>query len=196
MPKQMSSEKLSDTKNVLLLGDSIRISYQKRVSDLLQGKARVSFPDDNCAFAKFTLRFINDWLKIGGKPDIIHWNNGIWDTTEISDRVPVFVELDEYVHTMLQIYEEIKAAVPTAKIIFATTTPLGQVYQPKRNILISRYNQAISEILTAKSVYINDLYHFVLPNLARYLAEDDVHLNECGINAVADEVAKTIMQFL
>jgi lysophospholipase L1-like esterase len=183
-------------KNVLLLGDSIRMSYQSRVQDLLKGKAKVSFPDDNCAFAKFTLRFINDWMKIVGAPDILHWNNGIWDTTKISERIPVFVELNEYIHTMVQILDEIKANAPTAIIIFATTTPLGKVYQPERNIIISRYNQAISEILSTKGVHINDLYSFVLTDIDHYLAEDDVHLSNKGIAAVGKEVAETIEPYL
>jgi hypothetical protein len=57
-------------KKILLLGDSIRQSYQSLVKEILSGKADVVWPEDNCRFAKYTLWYVNMWTDQFGKPDI------------------------------------------------------------------------------------------------------------------------------
>lgn len=42
-------------KNVLLIGDSIRLGYQGRVAELLGDDVKVYSPDENCRYTKFTL---------------------------------------------------------------------------------------------------------------------------------------------
>ncbi len=44
-------------KNVLLLGDSIRIGYDKSVDKTLEGKANVLYPKVNCGLSSTLLRF-------------------------------------------------------------------------------------------------------------------------------------------
>ena len=49
-------------KKVTLLGDSIRmIGYGLKVPELLGEEYDVFQPDDNCRFAKYTLRGLFDW---------------------------------------------------------------------------------------------------------------------------------------
>ena len=67
-------------KQVLLLGDSIRMFYQERVRQLLGEDYQLSAPEENCRFAAYTLNSLRMWLPKVPKPDIIHWNNGLWDT--------------------------------------------------------------------------------------------------------------------
>ena len=67
-------------KEVLLLGDSIRMFYQERVKELLGEEYNVSAPEENCRFSMYTLNSLRTWLPGFPKPDIIHWNNGLWDT--------------------------------------------------------------------------------------------------------------------
>ncbi|MBE6564208.1 MAG: SGNH/GDSL hydrolase family protein [Ruminococcaceae bacterium] len=187
-------------KKILLLGDSIRMNYQERVIECLKGKAEVRHPPTNCCFSKYTLRFINNWLKLfeGEKPDIIHWNNGIWDTTTISERVPALTNLGEYVDTMTDIYREMRAFAPEAKIIFATTTPLGdRAGTQKRRDRIAQYNSVIVPVLRDEyGCDIDDLYSFVLPHINEYLAEDTVHLSDLGKEKVGEEVARFLEQYL
>ena len=56
---------------VLLLGDSIRMSYQPLVSELLAGRAEVVGPADNCQYSLYTLsslpRSLSDWPHGGGE---------------------------------------------------------------------------------------------------------------------------------
>ena len=67
-------------KNILLVGDSIRIGYDKSVKLSLEGKANVYFPEENCRFATFVLRYLHEYKKLvpDGKVDILHWNGNIW----------------------------------------------------------------------------------------------------------------------
>ncbi len=46
---------MNDLPKVLLLGDSIRMSYQPLVAEILTGRAEVVGPADNCQFALYTL---------------------------------------------------------------------------------------------------------------------------------------------
>ncbi len=188
-------------KRVLLLGDSIRMNYQDRVKECLEGKADVRHPLTNGCFSKYTLRFINNWLGLfeSEKPDVVHWNNGIWDTTTISERVPALTNPGEYVETMTQIYREIRAFAPEAKIIFATTTPLGEGHKStqKRKDRIPLYNDVIVKVLRDEfGCEINDLYSFVFPRRSEFLAEDNVHLSPLGKQEIGAEVAAFIEKYL
>jgi len=59
-------------KTILLLGDSIRLSYQPLVAAKLDGRAKVVGPSENCRFALYTLMRLDEWLQECGKPDVIH----------------------------------------------------------------------------------------------------------------------------
>ena len=63
-------------KNVLLVGDSIRLGYQGRVAELLGDDVKVYAPDENCRYTKFTLWGMFSWMSDWGYPkmDVIHWN--------------------------------------------------------------------------------------------------------------------------
>ena len=43
-------------KNLLLVGDSIRMGYDKSVKKTLEGRVNVIFPAENCRFASYLLR--------------------------------------------------------------------------------------------------------------------------------------------
>ena len=84
-------------KKILLLGDSIRLSYCARVRELLDGKAEVFYPDDNCRYIKYTLRCLCDWMALASPaPDIVHWNNGLWDTGKVTHDGLCFTPIYEY----------------------------------------------------------------------------------------------------
>jgi len=55
---------------VLLLGDSIRLSYQPAVAKKLASVAEVVGPEENCQFASYTLSSLDRWIERLGKPDI------------------------------------------------------------------------------------------------------------------------------
>lgn len=69
---------------VTLLGDSIRwIGYGKTVPQMLGDQFEVWQPNDNCRFAKYTLRGLFEWQEQMSGSRIVHWNNGLWDVCDI-----------------------------------------------------------------------------------------------------------------
>ena len=90
-------------KKVTLLGDSIRlIGYGKKVPEFLGENYEVFQPDDNCRYAKYTLLGIETWGEDMAGSDVIHWNNGLWDTCDRFGDGP-FSGVEEYVENMVRI---------------------------------------------------------------------------------------------
>jgi hypothetical protein len=52
-------------KKVVLIGDSIRMGYDKYIKDALNGTAEVFYPSENCRFAEYVLRYAHEWKKKG-----------------------------------------------------------------------------------------------------------------------------------
>ncbi len=182
-------------KKVTLLGDSIRqLGYGKRVAELLVGKAEVFQPEDNCRFAKYTLRMLFDYREQMQGSDVIHWNNGLWDVSNLFGDGS-FSTKEEYVENMLRIADILLKITPN--VIFATTTPVRDDYPYQTNVDIAAFNEVVVPKLKAKGIVINDLYTYVYDNRDQWLRDDDlIHLNETGIEMCADKVSKCILQVL
>jgi len=181
-------------KNILLLGDSIRMSYQANVRRLLEGRANVYGPDDCCRFAKYSLWYINEWIATAGTPDIIHWNNGIWDAYQVNADMDVITPVDEYVRDMKRLYNELKKT--GAVVIFATTTPAKKGYANLSNENIDLYNKKILDEFSRDEIYINDLNAFVNRDLDRMICDDLHHLTEYGVERVSEQIADFLSKFI
>lgn len=150
-------------KNVLLIGDSIRMGYDKSVRKTLEGVANVYFPDDNCRFASYVLRYIHEYkfLCKTGEIDLIHWNAGLWDCVHICGEEP-HTPIEIYKYYIDRICKRIQKVYPNAKVIFATSTA---VQSEKMSEDFKRYNQDIEEFNAAAvgvvkkyGFEVNDLY--------------------------------------
>lgn len=183
-------------KKVVLLGDSIRmIGYGPLVPDLLGGEYTVWQPDDNCRFVKYTLRGLFEWRDNIVGADIIHWNNGLWDTSTglFDDGGKPFTDEDEYVRNMLRVAEELQKIAP--RVIFATTTPVRPDYEYNDNGVISRYNAVLVPQFRKMGLEINDLHSAVAADVMKYVRESDrIHLSEEGAELCAELVARAIRQ--
>lgn len=151
-------------KSVLLIGDSIRMGYDKYVKLALEGNAQVWYPEENCRFTQYVLRYIHEWIKqSGGNPDCIHWNAGLWDCLRLFGDEPA-TPLEIYTQYMDRICRRIQNLAPQAKVIFATSTPIQEAayLEPERamryNREIEAYNAAAVEIVRKYGFGINDLY--------------------------------------
>ena len=183
--------------NVFLIGDSIRMNYQKDVIKRLGVKYDVYAPEENCRFSMYTLCQISThWIKEVPPPDIIHWNNGLWDVLRRFPEDGCFTPIDEYLRNMERIHRQLKKT--GAKIIFATTTPTmffgkltpnGCIWDNKD---IEYYNKRITELLENRVDAINDLYNLVLPRMKECICEDLVHLSETGKAVLGQAVADII----
>jgi len=178
-------------KKIALLGDSIRqIGYGKRVPEILGENYTVWQPEDNCRFAQYTFCMIQaSWGKELEGSDVIHWNNGLWDTCHRYDD-GCFSTPEHYVHTMKRIARILLRY--TKKLIFATTTPVNPKNANQKNCEIDAYNAALVPELQAMGVIINDLSRFVKPHVDEYICEDLIHLSPLGIEACAKKVADEI----
>lgn len=191
---------MSDIPRVLLLGDSIRISYQPHVARLLHGKAEVVGPAENCQYSLYTLSSLERWIGTLGQPDIVHWNNGIHDSGHNPARSPVQIPIDMYRADLEFILNRLTAL--TEKVIWATTTPVhpdrpfSDTEWSWHNEEIDQYNDVARELMESRGVRINDLHTLVWNNVSRFLNKDQLHLSEAGQKACGRKVADYVSTFL
>ena len=188
-------------KNILLIGDSIRRGYDSAVKKTLEGIAEVYFPEDNCRFASYLLRYIGDYgaLIKNGTPDIIHWNAGLWDCLR---------QYGEDTHTPIEVYAyyiericlRMKKLYPNATIIFATSTSvisekMAEGFK-RYNKEIEEYNSAAVEIVKKYGFLIDDLYT-VSTKLPESAHSDAVHYyTPEGTEAIANQVLYSLAPHL
>ena len=151
-------------KNVLLIGDSIRIGYDKSVQKTLEGKANVCFPKENCRFASFVLRYLHEYKRFfldGAQADVIHWNAGLWDCLRLYEEEP-HTPIEVYTYYIERICIRIKKLFPEAQVIFATSTKVQSEKMGKNfkryNEEIEQYNAAAVAVVQKYGFAVNDLY--------------------------------------
>ena len=151
-------------KKVILIGDSIRMGYDKYVKEALAGTAEVYYPDDNNQYAENLLRFAHEWIEksgFGADVDLIHWNAGLWDCLELFGDEPLST-IDYYKNAIGRIYKRLRMICPNAKIVFATSTSVNEaIAKPefmRHNATIDKYNKAALEVLSGTDTVINDLW--------------------------------------
>ena len=185
---------------VLLLGDSIRMFYQEAVREALGPEIHVSAPDENCRFAAYTRNSLRHWLPTFPTPEVIHWNNGLWDTAIVCGEEGCFTPLDRYLYDLRIIARELRKT--GAKVIFATTTPVHPDKerlappQQMRNADIVRYNDAAKALMAELGIPVNDLWSVVQPEIGTLLCDDLIHPSAAGREVLGRAVAQAIRQQL
>jgi lysophospholipase L1-like esterase len=178
-------------KQVMLLGDSICIGYRPCVREALAGFAEVSFPEENGRWAAFTYNSLRFWLTQLPAPDVIHFNNGIWDIVRLYGEHESFTAVGDYHRDILRTYRELKKlCVP---IIFATTTPSREDTRIWDSD-VRQYNAAAAEALRHEGCIINDLHALVTPHVDEWVSADGIHLTDEGYRACAEAVARSVTQ--
>ena len=182
-------------KKVVLLGDSIRLlGYGQKVAETLKEECEVWQPDNNCRFAKYTLRMLFDFQNEIKGADVIHWNNGRWDVCDIFGDGKPFSTLEEYMENMLRIADILKQYGKT--VIFATTIPANPDYEYEAYETVKLFNEKLVPELEKRGVVINDLFSVMDDHRVDGICEDLVHLNEKGIDICAAQVVKKIREAL
>ena len=190
---------------VLIIGDSISIGYTKPVQKLLEGKAEVVRPAENCQHTGHGLSKIKAWLG-NGKWDVIHFNWGIWDThmldakggivrDEGNAKGPLHIR-----YTPEQYRENLESLVKTmeatgAKLVWASTTPImsrgGERFED-----IKVRNAIAAEIMKAHNIPIDDLYEPALRHAGQWQGGDKVHFTAAGSEELAKLVSASIEKAL
>jgi len=74
----------------------------------------------------------------------------------------------------------------------ATTTPVKPANPHDSTERIAKFNAALVPELEKMGVAINDLFTLVAADIEQYIAADNLHLSEAGIDLCADAVVKAI----
>ena len=176
-------------KKIILLGDSIRLSYGNRVRELLGEGYTVWQPEDNCRFAAYTLRMRFDYKAQLEGADVIHFNCGLWDMCDLFGDGP-FTPLEVYVEQMVRIAKILKTYAPV--VIFATTTPPSPKMWGHDLDRVRAYNAAAMAALEPLGVLFDDLFTPVAEDIDRIISEDFLHASPYGVEILANRVADCI----
>ena len=153
-------------KRIFLLGDSIRLGYDRYVRENLAGKALVYWNEDNARFAQYTLRYLHEWVKDQCDPeaiDIVHWNNGLWEVGRFYGDEPL-VSAEDYEKYLRRIIKRIRVVFPNAKICFALSTQVVEErygnpdYFCRKNADIEAYNAIARAVMAEENIPVDDLY--------------------------------------
>ncbi len=196
--------------NVLIYGDSISIHYTETVRDKLASKANIYRLHRNGGDSASFIRNMEKMHSTMQNPslddtwtfnwDVIHFNVGLHDLKYLHNRKLDKVNgkqvnsIEQYENNLRNIVSYLKEIAPTAKLIFATTTPipagaLGRVVgdAAKYNLVALKVMKDFPEVI------INDLYYFTKPNHSLWWTKvGNVHYNKTGSKAQGNEVAGMI----
>ena len=189
-------------KKIVLIGDSIRLGYEKFVKEGFEGVAEVYSPAENCRFAEYTLRFAHEWKSKGEWPtdvDVVHWNAGLWDVIRIFDDEPLTPKC-AYENFIRRIDKRLRLIFPGAKFIFATSTAVkeagyGGTFK-RFNKDIEEYNAIARAVLSETDTVIDDLYAVTkdIPDACR---SDMTHFNTSeGVQTMGSAVIGCICDVL
>lgn len=179
-------------KRILLLGDSIRMGYQEYVKKELEGLAEVVYPEENGRFSKYTLWGVNVWIRDEvGRPDIIHWNNGIWDIHREPPMTEPLTDKAEYEQNLRRCIQQFRHY--TNDIIFATTTFASDQNREWKKEDIMEYNALAKHIMEEEHIPVNDLNALLTQE---DICDDLLHLNETGYRKAARQTAEILKQYL
>lgn len=189
---------------VFLIGDSIRMGYDRYVREQLSGRAEVYYPKDNCRFAAYTLRHCLEWIEAEVNPaevTVIHFNAGLWDCGRYMEE-ETFTPLPVYANYLRRVVLKLRKGCPNARLIFATSTPIREerYKEPARfmryNAEIREFNEAACRVMEALGVPVDDLYAAAEP-LPADCWSDGTHLyTPLGTRTLGDAVVASITPYL
>ncbi len=190
------------TKRIFLIGDSIRVGYDEYVREQMAGEALLYWPEDNARFVSYTLRYIHEWAAHDCRADeidIVHWNNGLWDTLHLCGDE---VQTDEegYRLGLRQIIKRLRTVFPKARIVFALSTCVVEEYYDRaqywrENAAVERYNAIAREVMAEEGVAIDDLYAVSKALPLEWHAPDGTHYTAEGYRALGQAVADYLRAF-
>ena len=167
---------------VLLIGDSVSRGYTQAVRKELDGKANVYRAPENCGPSANGLKKLDVWLA-GKKWDLVHFNFGIHDRRTLPEM---------YEQNLEQLVTRLEAT--GAKLVWASTTPVPPDTKDGDTVpkAITDRNQIAARVMQKHKVAIDDLYGWMLPDLAKFQNPKDVHFTNAGYDRLAFRVARVI----
>jgi len=190
---------------VVLVGDSIRLSYAPTVEAQLAGKATIVSPKPNGGDSQNVLKHLDEWV-IREKPAVVHFNCGIHDTKKTKATGAFQVSPDQYEANLRTIVTRIRKETG-AVVLFATTTPIldDRAAQARtkaeyelRQAAVDQYNQIALKVMAELDVPVDDL-RAALPDAegtAKLMTPDGVHFTQEGRQRLGTCVAAFVAKHL
>ena len=174
--------------SVLLVGDSITRAYYKAVADDLAGKANCYYFATSVSVGDERLapQLAEYFRMIGVRFDVIHFNNGMhgWGYTE-----------EEYRRYFPELLTAVRAGAPSARLIWATTTPVRKDKQGgATNARIDARNAIAAELVAKQGIAVDDQHALMLAH--QDLHADDVHFNADGSAIQGRQVGAASLKLL
>ncbi len=178
---------------VLLIGDSILNGYLKQVTADLDGKAYVDAWVNPYNQSPHVNKLLAEVLA-HGPYDVVHFNMGLhgWQKDRIKEGT--FKPLTKaYV-------EVIRAKLPKAKIVWASSTPVTVKNKPTElepaiNPIIVEHNRLAAEVMAELNVPVNDFYALLQKKL-ELARGDQFHWKPEAYRLLADQVTASILREL
>jgi len=188
-------------KEVVLIGDSIRMGYQAFVKRELGDEVTLWWPEENGGTSRNILDHLDEWV-ISRRPSLVHINCGLHDLKKERGSSEALVPLDEYGENVAKILASVADATD-AKVVWATTTPVNQQWHHERKPFdrfeddVVAYNRQAVAAAERLGVAVNDLYAVMVQAGAdSYLSPDGVHFDDAGYALLGEAVAGVIRRHL
>lgn len=183
---------------VVLVGDSIRLGYAPTVIARLDGQAKVVSPEANGGDSANVLAHLDEWV-LAQKPAVVHFNAGLHDLKRNPKTGAFQVPLDRYETNLRAIVERLEKE-STARVIFATTTPVIDERHnavkdfQRRETDVEAYNEVARKVMAGSPiVVIDDLFTTARKrDLEKILTTDGVHFTAEGSEALGQQAARVI----
>lgn len=181
---------------VLLIGDSILSGYMNHAIHLLEGRAYVdAWVNPYCQSEHLNNKVLPEVLA-KGPYDVVHFNMGLHGWQEGRIKPGTFEPLTKgYV-------DAIKKALPKARIIWASSTPVlleGEVKQvdPVINADIIEQNRMAAKVMSESGVPVNDFYALLIDKLELARGgKDKFHWNPPAYKILSEQCAKAVLRDL
>ena len=184
-------------KQVVLIGDSIRMGYQAAVRRELAAVAEVWGPEENGGTSANVLAHLDEWA-LARSPALVHVNCGLHDLRKAFGEAQSFIPLTQYAANVREVLTRLTAMAGT-RVVWASTTPVDE----KRHHAVKgfdrfeadvrAYNAAALAVAAELGVAVDDLFAVVTPaGKGRLLGEDGVHFTAEGYDVLGQAVAGCI----
>ena len=196
-------EDVAGLPRVLLIGDSISIGYTLPTRELLKGKVNLHRIPTNGGPTIKGLHHIESWL--GKKKwDVIHFNWGLHDLKHMGPNGEnlfpkekggkVQVSLEDYEKNLDRLVQRLKKT--GARLIWRNTTPVPPGSKGRYVGDSIRYNAAAERVMIRHGVPTHDLFTMSRERMKEIMLPANVHYTKDGSKALAESVAKIILQAL
>lgn len=192
---------------VVLVGDSIRMSYAPTVAEQLKGKAEVVSSQANGGDSGNVLKRLDEWV-IREQPDVVHFNCGIHDTKRFKATGKFQVSPEQYEANLREIVSRIRKETK-ATVLFALTTPILDERAAKTRAdrdyellqaSVDQYNAIARKVMEELKVPVNNLPALFAEgsehDASKLMNSDGVHFGRDGERLLGERVAAFVREHL